>query len=342
LQALEDGFKGGRLVQALSGIGGIGKTQTAQEYAYQHRGSYKTILWGKVATREILIADFAAIAELLDLPEKSNKNQSETVKVVRKWLDDNDRWLLILGNTDDLVVREFIPVVGEGHSLLTTRAHATGDIAIRHSLEKRSLQQGALFLLRRSKKIAADAPLDGVPADLRSQAEDLANELDGLPLALDQAAAYIEEKPTTIARYTELYRSMGAKLRARRGGLPIDHHESVSVTFSLAFEKVAGNSAAAADLLRYCALLDADAIPEEIFNEGASELGEALTAAAALPDGVIDAISEAGRLCSFGGPACVREKSVHRPVNPPNQSRVVVMVGRTGCSAIPNEKRNTV
>ncbi len=70
LQGLEDGFKGGRLVQAISGIGGIGKTQTAQEYAYRHRGSYKTILWGKATTREMLTADFAAMAELLDLREK--------------------------------------------------------------------------------------------------------------------------------------------------------------------------------------------------------------------------------------------------------------------------------
>ena len=195
------------------------------------------------------------------------------MKAVRKWLNDNDGWLLILDNADDLVVvREFIPVGEKGHILLTTRAHATGAIATRHSLEKMSLQEGALFLLRRSKKIAADAPLDGAPSDLRSQAENLANILDGLPLALDQAAAYIEEKPTTIARYTELYRFMGAKLRARRGDLLVDHPESVTVTFSLAFEKVAGDSAAAADLLRYCAFLDADAIPEEIFSEGASEL----------------------------------------------------------------------
>src|SRR5262249_36151163 len=150
--------------------------------------------------------------ELLDLPEKNAENQGETVKAVRKWLDDNDGWLLILDNADDLaVVREFIPVGGKGHILLTTRAHATGTIATRHSLEKMSLQEGALFLWRRRKKIGADAPFDGAPADFRSQAENLANELDGLPLALDQAAAYIEEKPTTIARYTEVYRSMGAK-----------------------------------------------------------------------------------------------------------------------------------
>ena len=163
-------------------------------------------------------------------------------------------------------------------------------------------------------RIAADAPLDGTPADLRSQAENLANVLDGLPLALDQAAAYIEENPTTIARYTELYRVMGAKLRARRGDLLVDHPESVTVTFSLAFEKVAGDSAAAADLLRYCAFLEVDAIPEEIFSEGASELGETLAAAATLPDGVIDAISEAGRLSLLRYDPESRTISIHRLV----------------------------
>jgi hypothetical protein len=65
----------------------------------------------------------------------------------------------------------------------------------------------------------------------------------------------------------------------RRGKLAEDH-PSVTVTFLLAFNKVADANPAAADLLRVCAFLEADSIPEEIFSEGANELGEALSSAA--------------------------------------------------------------
>jgi hypothetical protein len=225
------------------------------------------ILWGKARTRERLTFDFAEMARLLDLPEKNAVNRREAVVAVRGWMEENEGWLLILDGANDLqMVREFIPAGGRGHVLLTTQAQATGRIAECHHLEKMSPREGALFLLRRSKKIAPDAEPDAESAEMWLHAETLSRELDGLPLALDQAAAYIEETPSTLAEYLELYRSAGAKLRANRGDLPDDHPESVSVTFSLALEKVSGDSTAAADLLRLCTFLDADAIPEEIFN----------------------------------------------------------------------------
>ncbi len=139
--------------------------------------------------------------------------------------------------------------------------------------------EGAFFLLRKTGKLKSDDSLESAPTGLRQQAEALSKELDGLPLALDQAAAFIVEMPSSIEQYLRLYATERAELLAHRGELTQDH-PSVAVTFSLAFKQVEQASAAAADLLRVCAFLESDAIPLEIFSDGGQELGEALSAIA--------------------------------------------------------------
>jgi len=107
--------------------------------------------------------------------------------------------------------------------------------------------------------------------------------MDGLPLALDQAGAYIEETGSSLADYLDLCRTQKATLLSERGNFATDHPESVTTTFSLAFQKVQRANPAAADLLRLCAFLDPDAIPEEIITEGAADLGPVLQAIATNP-----------------------------------------------------------
>src|SRR5262249_52899815 len=153
--------------------------------------------------------------------------------------------------------------------------------------------------------------LDSAPEGLRKQAESLSSQVEGLPLALDQAAAFIEEKPSTLAEYQSLYQTECAELLKRRGRLAEDH-PSVAVTFSLAFKKVAEANPAAADLLRVCAFLEADSIPEEVFSDGAKELGEALSTVAESPLRLSDAIEEAGRFSLLRRYPETRAVSLHR------------------------------
>ena len=99
--------------QAISGLGGIGKTQIALAYAYQHKQDYQAILWSRADTTEALISGFAMFAELLQLPQKDEKDQLVAVEVAKNWLKTHNQWLLILDNADDLeVVRDFLPSVG--------------------------------------------------------------------------------------------------------------------------------------------------------------------------------------------------------------------------------------
>ena len=314
LTNIHDSFSNGEQVQALNGLGGIGKTQTAAEFAYRYQDSYPTVLWAKAHTRESLVTDFVAIAALLNLPEKNAQDQSETVAAVKRWLATNSGWLLILDNADELeMAGEFLPPQHSGHVLLTTRASYAGDFAVPNVVDKMEPAEGAFFLLRKTGKLKSDEPLESASPGLRAQAEALSKELDGLPLALDQAAAFIGEMQSSIETYLNLYQTERATLLAHRGGLTQDH-PSVTVTFSLAFKKVAEASEAAADLLRVCAFLEADAIPNEIFSDGGGELGEALSAIADKPIELIRAIAEAGRFSLLQSEPEAKTVSLHRLV----------------------------
>ncbi len=268
--------------QAISGLGGIGKTQTVVEYAYRYHSNYKAILWIKADTRELLISDCVELASLLNLPEKDEQDQKHTVVGVKRWLKEYAGWLLILDNVEDVeMANDFMPSLSNGHILLTTRAQTTGPTAQRIELEKMEPEEGALFLLRRTKRIAPDAPLEQASSRDRANALELSVIMDGLPLALDQAAAYIEETDCGLSGYLARYQTRSATLLRLRGESIANHPEPVATTWSLSFEKVQQANSAAADLLRLCAFLHPDAIPEEIISEGGTGLSTTLEPIAA-------------------------------------------------------------
>ena len=261
------------LMQAITGLGGIGKTQLAIEYAYQHHQDYQAVFWARADTRENLTSDFVSIARELQLPEKDAKEVQQAVIAVQAWLRTNAGWLLILDNADDLVLAsQFLPPSYGGQVLLTTRAHALGRLA--QPIEVHTMPQdiGILFLLRRAGFLAPDAPPEQASPQDRERAAELVRELGGLPLALDQAGAYMEETPCSIDEYLRLYRIRRAALLSLRGGLVGDHPASVATTWSLSFASVEQANPAAADLLRLCAFLHPDAIPEELLRKGLTKL----------------------------------------------------------------------
>lgn len=301
--------------QAINGLGGIGKTQTAVEYAYRYQHDYQAVFWATAATRVSLLSDFVKMADLLNLSKHTAQEQEQMIAAVKQWLHNYTDWLLILDNADEMqLVREFMPQGGKGHILLTTRAQALGTLAASLDVEKMDSEEGSLLLLRRAHVLPPGASLQSASAADRQRAETLVQQVDGLPLALDQAGAYIEETGCSLAAYVQLYQTRSGELLGLRKSLSADHPEPVTTTWSLAFQHVEQANRGAAALLRCCALLAPDAIPEELLSEGASELGSVLGPVAADPVKLNEAIEVVRRYSLLKRVAKTNTLSIHRLV----------------------------
>jgi len=301
--------------QAIIGLGGIGKTQLAVEYAYRFHQDYQVVLWARAESTEALTSSYVTIATLLNLPEQEAQEQSITVQAVKTWLQRHSGWLLILDNADDLsLVPAFLPPALGGHLLLTTGAFTVGHLASRLEVDTLSAEQGALFLLRRASLVAPDSTLEHVSPQARDLAMQVSQELGGLPLALDQAGAYLEATGTALAAYQQIYQQHRTTLLAQRRAQGADHPEPVASTWSLSFACVEETNPAAADLLRLCAYLAPDAIAEEILTQGAEHLGPVLGPVAADAFLLGQAIEALRAYSLIGRDPGLQTLSVHRLV----------------------------
>jgi tetratricopeptide (TPR) repeat protein len=146
-------------------------------------------------------------------------------------------------------------------------------------------EEGLLFLLRRANLLEPDATheqlcqfAEQMPAHYAA-AQELLSLLGGLPLALDQAGAYLEATHCGLLTYLDLFRTRRTDLLRQRGSGANQHPDSVATTFGLAISATTQCYPIVRDLLFVCALLQPDAIPEELFRQGAEHLGPVLQAA---------------------------------------------------------------
>ena len=268
--------------QAISGLGGIGKTQVAIEYAYRFREHYHDILWVAAESREILMDSYLTLARLLRLREQEEREQQKVVEAVKRWFREHKDWLLILDNVEDLeLVREFVPAPRQGAVVFTTRRAETGQIAKAIVLDVMPEEEGTLFLLRRTGHLALEAALETASPHHREAARAIVHIVGGLPLALDQAGAYVAETRCSLSHYLDLFKREQKALLHRRGTVPGDHPQSVATTFSLAIEQIQRKNEAAIELLTLCTCLAPDAIPLELIAQGAIHLGATLEPVAA-------------------------------------------------------------
>lgn len=267
------------LPQALVGLGGIGKTQIAVEYAYRYKQEYHTIILLNASDPVTLEGRYADLArkDFLDLPGKDVKAQ---VKKVREWFASSylTRWLFIFDNVDspetlNYIFDDLLPQQYYGHVILTTRMHDVRPDIQKITVANMLPKEGATLLLRR-------AGIQDASERDRELALELSHKLDGLALALDQAGAYIGGRQVTLEGYIQRYETERTEVLRYRGKYGGAYPDSVATTWSLSFEKVRQANPLGAELLSLCAFLAPDAIPEELMTQGASELGPILSALA--------------------------------------------------------------
>jgi tetratricopeptide (TPR) repeat protein len=266
-QLVESGTAGLSQVQAISGLGGIGKTQTALEYAHRHRQDYSAVFWVQADTDGQTRSGFVNIARNLNLPQKDEADQNVIVNAAKYWLDTHSDWLLIFDNADDpKIVQDYLPQESNGHILVTSRAQDFSSLGIDEPvfLNKLKPEEAVQFLLESTGR-RLDHPE-------KPDAEKLAKELDFLPLALEQAAAYIKKLNCSFTAYLSRY----AKQKIdwlEKGKVRTSYPTSIAKTWALNFEKVQEESRASAALLQISAFLSPDNIPIELIIIGQEELG---------------------------------------------------------------------
>jgi hypothetical protein len=252
-------------VVAVRGLGGVGKSQLALEYAYRMResGRYELAAWIRADSVVTVAEDLAAMAPLLGID--ADGPAGELAMVVRAALGSRRNWLVVFDNAQNpRELAEMLPG-GRGHVLITSRTRAWGRIASQLDLEEFDRPESVTFVCQRTGREEPEA------------AGELAEVLGDLPLALAQAAAYIDTRAITIGDYLALYRDPAVARRLRAMGLASDEYpESVARTWLLHFDLLRQERPAAVELLRLCAFLDPDDIDLDLLSAGRAETGEVL------------------------------------------------------------------
>jgi hypothetical protein len=293
-------------VVALCGLGGVGKTSTAVAYAHDYLADY-TLVWQLTCDDPaVLTAGYADLGRQLGVHDITDAGADPMQQVHTALAARSGKWLLILDNAADFdAVHPVVPPVGRGHVIVTSR-QGTWPAAQRIDVAVLEQADAVEFLLQRT------ASRD------RDTAAVVAEELGMLPLALEQAGAFVAVGET-MAGYLNLLRQHRDELF--RHGDPVGYSARVATTWSVSFERLTESAPAAVDLLRMLACCAPDVIPYSLLLEAVVSTAVTLPAAvgrqirhlASTPLAAHKAIADLGRysLTSLPKPGFV---SVHRLV----------------------------
>jgi tetratricopeptide (TPR) repeat protein len=247
--------KPGSFAQAINGLGGIGKTQVAIEYAHRYAAKYDTVWWIRAEEPKTLKDDYIRLAEALRLSWQDETEKSDITTTLKSWLGQNTDWLLIFDSAKSKKdILPFLPQGETGHVIITSRNQnwlgVTGSLPI-DVLER---TESVAFLCKRTWQ------KDEETADSLSEA------LGDLPLALEQAGAYMEATGRSLKDYSDLFVKRRRAL-LKRAAPSTAYPYTVETTWELSFKQIGKLSPVAVELLNLFAFLAPDEIPRDILFE---------------------------------------------------------------------------
>jgi NB-ARC domain len=270
VKLMETGEKKWNHRVAIYGLGGMGKTQLVLEYVYLNKTNYERIYWVSGATEATLFSGCQEIATRTQcLPEDSNLKPSDGAKQVLAWLNKQENWLVVIDNLDDVAVIDgYLQIVSEppnNHIIITTRnQHAENIPAEGFDIGEYDVNDATQLLLNRSQLGSV-----GKTQEAWVEATAIVKELGCLPLAIEQAAAYIREDSKDLFNFLPSYRKNRKKHHSRAStAIRMYYNESVATTWHLSFQRIEENNVDASKLLRLLAFLNPDGILVDFLQAG--------------------------------------------------------------------------
>ncbi len=216
------------VLSAVSGLGGVGKTQLATYYLYHAKHQYNLRAWFRAENSTLLLADYRNFAkdfDLIPLDEKTPKK--EVIAAVKRYLERHPDWLAVYDNAGSYEeVKEFLPTKG-GHLIVTTRRQEYDDVGIKVAVDVFSEPEALAYLKK----------LTGIQNQDQTMIE-LAKTLGCLPLAIGQAGAYIKEQNITIQHYLNDFKQSAAKLLAAKELALDNRSETVATTWDISLRAI--------------------------------------------------------------------------------------------------------
>ena len=243
------------LPEALHGMGGVGKTQVVVEFVYRHAGDYDVVWWIPAERPAQITASMVELATKLRLPVNVEAAAVPAVKEALRLGNPYAQWLLVFDNADvPEDVSPYFPLGGPGHIVVTSRNPQWESVAKKVEVDVFRRDESQALLTRRAPALSA------------TETDALAAVLGDLPLAIEQAAAWLAETGMQAREYLSLFEEK--KIELMEMSPPADYQLPVAAAWNVSLDHLARTRPAALRLLQLCAFLAPEPISRTLLAAG--------------------------------------------------------------------------